>query len=244
MKLAVIGHNIQYSLSPKIHHYWISHYGLPGSYEIIDQHPVDFAAHLAHYEGGNITTPYKEKIIPHLHQLTPVAQAIGAVNTFFESKGKLIGDNTDYLAIKEVLQDFPNRRKAMILGRGGAAKAALFALKELKVAAFMCSRLPRQEPEVSWQDRHHYLQEVNILINATPLGLNNQGCPVEFLPSHPCLVIDMVYQPVQTPLINLAKQGGHFICDGLEILIRQARHSFKCWWNIMPTLDGIREHLK
>lgn len=248
MKLAVVGQNISYSLSPKIHQFWMNHYNLRGTYELVDTTAQRLPEILKSYQGANITIPFKENIIPHLDALTPLAQSIGAVNTIYLSDHqKWIGDNTDCLALVELIQDFPTARKALVLGSGGAAKAALCALKNLTIEAIVCSRRPIAEPWQPWENRHDVMQYADIIINATPLGMNNQGCPLDFLPSSSCLVIDMVYYPVYTPLIKLALSAGHSIRNGLELLIVQARHSFKTWWGFLPgdeSIESLNKQLK
>jgi shikimate dehydrogenase len=237
MKLAVFGRNIAHSLSPKLHNFWIKKYGLKGTYDLLDGDLSQILHALQTYQGLNVTAPYKETVISYVDALTPIAQEVGAINTIYWSKGKVVGDNTDYLALKEILATFPQATKALVLGNGGAAKAALMALKHLGIEWTVCSR------QQGWEQRHSYLPDINVIINATPLGLNGKGNSLTVLPSHSSLILDMVYQPLDTPLLRLARAVGHEDRDGVELLIRQAQHSFFRWWNFLPDYESARKHL-
>lgn len=243
MKLAVIGQNISYSLSPKIHQFWIQQYGLTGTYELLDmQEHLDLRL-LAGYQGANVTIPFKEKIIPYLDDLTPLAQSIGAVNVIYLSGDQWIGDNTDCVALREVIANFEPATKALVLGSGGAARAATKALQQLNLEAVTCSRRRAAQDWLAWEDRHQEINRFNVIINATPLGLNGAGNPLEILPARRSLIVDMVYQPVETPLLRLARRSGHQVGDGLGLLIRQARHSFGKWWGFLPDYESVRGYI-
>lgn len=243
MKLAVIGQNISYSLSPKIHQFWMQQYELPGTYELLDMQGCFNPQLLTGYQGANVTIPFKEEIIPYLGGLTPLAQSTGAVNVLYLSKGQWIGDNTDCLALMEMIENFKPASKALVLGAGGAARAAIKTLQQLKLDAVICSRRRVTQNWLAWGDRHQEIDRFDVIINATPLGLNGEGKPLDILPTHRSLVIDMVYQPVDTPFLCLARQSGHQVGDGVDLLIRQARHSFKRWWGFLPDYESVREHL-
>ncbi|AIK97055.1 shikimate dehydrogenase family protein [Candidatus Odyssella acanthamoebae] len=237
MKLAVLGQNIAHSSSPKLHNFWIQQHGLKGTYELVDRDASQIQQALETYHGLNITAPYKETVMSYVDTLTPLAQEVGAINTIYRSKGRLIGDNTDYLALKEIVATFPQATNALVLGKGGAAKAAIIALKHLGIDCTVCSR------QEGWDKRHDLLTDINVIINATPLGLEGKGNPLTMLPPHSSLILDMVYQPFDTPLLKMARASGHEPRDGLELLIRQAQHSFFRWWNILPDYESARKHL-
>ncbi len=237
MKLALFGQNIAYSLSLLLHTFWMRQHALKGTYTLIDGELEQIRPALETYDGLNVTKPHKEGVMSSVDVLTALAQEIGAVNTIYRSEGKLVGDNTDYLALREVLLAYPQAKKAMVLGNGGAAKAAIVALKHLAIETTVYSK------NQGWENRHHYLEDVNVIINATPLGWQGQGSPLTVLPTHPSLIIDMVYQPLETPLLKMARISDHSKKDGLELLIRQGRHSFYRWWGILPDYKSAREFL-
>ncbi|MBW8309625.1 MAG: shikimate dehydrogenase [Candidatus Paracaedibacteraceae bacterium] len=237
MKLGILGKNIAHSLSPFLHNFWMQHHALRGTYELVDEDIEHIKPALEIHQGLNITSPYKEVIIPYMDTLTVLAQEIGAINTIYRLEGKLVGDNTDYFALKEMLINFPQATKAMVLGNGGAAKAAIVALKHLAIEAAVYSR------QQAWENRHNHLADINVIINATPLGLSGHGSPLTALPTHQCLIIDMVYHPLETPLLKMAQASGHPIKDGLELLIRQGQHSFYRWWGMLPDYESARKFL-
>ncbi len=228
MKLALLGKNISYSLSPKIHQTWMKQYGLEGSYEIYDCSEENLPHALDLFEGANVTIPHKLKVFQLIDALTPLAEQVGAVNTVYKDQGKWVGDNTDAMALLEVIPE--SMSKIVVLGRGGAARAVK-AVGDLRGQDVLF--ISRDQ----WESRHRLIADADMLINATPLGLRGEGCPVDFLPDRELLVMDMVYNPRQTPLLNLARNQGHEILDGLEMLYRQARHSFNRWWGILPALE-------
>lgn len=242
MKLGLLGHAIQYSLSPQLHRFWMDKLGLIGEYDLIDVDRASISRIFDDYQGFNVTTPYKKDVLNYLDELTPKAQQVGAVNTVFKSENqRWIGDNTDVIALTELLD--VSMKRGLVLGSGGASLAAIQALNDIGAEVIVCSRQPIEENWISWFDRHQILTDIEVIINATPLGLYGIGCPLDFLPDHQVTVIDLIYQPVESPLLKMAQSGGHQIRDGFDVLIRQARHSFDRWWGVLPTLDGMRERL-
>ncbi|MBX3486799.1 MAG: shikimate dehydrogenase [Candidatus Paracaedibacteraceae bacterium] len=228
MKLALFGQNISYSLSPKIHQTWMKQYGLEGSYEIYDCLEDGLPRAFDLFDGGNVTIPHKVNVLQLIDALTPLAEHVGAVNTIYKDQGKWVGDNTDAMALLEMIPESMSR--IVVLGRGGAARAVK-AVGDLRGQdVFFISR-------DQWENRHRLIADADMLINATPLGLMGEGCPVDFLPDQEFLVMDMVYNPRQTPLLNLACERGHKVLDGVEMLYRQARHSFNRWWGILPAFE-------
>jgi shikimate dehydrogenase len=206
-------------------------YHLKGSYEIYDCLEGSLVESFARFDGCNVTTPFKTKIKPFVDGMTPLAEQIGAVNTLYREQGLWIGDNTDAIALLEMIPE--TIKRIIVLGHGGAAKAVK-AVGESRGQEVVC--IPREQ----WYDRHRLMDTADMLINATPIGLQGKGCPVDVLPNKNLLIMDMVYEPEKTPLLCLAYNRGYKTLGGLEMLYRQARHSFHRWWGVLPDLEFAR----
>ncbi len=223
---AVIGWPIDHSLSPVIHNYWLKKYDLIGNYEKIATAPPALAAEiekLKHiYRGWNVTLPHKEAIIPLLDQLTPTAQAIGAVNCVsVQPNGTLLGDNTDAYGFAENLRQQTARsdwtgKHAVVLGAGGAARAVVYALAQLGFAqiticnrnaaraqqlitALSSARSQGRKPILRAEDNHEWLPSkdlltrCNLLVNTTSLGMHGQ----------PPLTIDLATLPAHAVVADI-----------------------------------------
>lgn len=249
-KAGVIGWPVSHSLSPKLHRYWLKIYGIDGDYVPIAVAPnmlEDTLKSLTHkgFAGVNVTLPHKEKILPLMDALDDAAQAIGAVNTVVMEGRKLKGMNTDAYGFMENLKQtaMPDKKsKAVILGAGGAAKAIHFALaQEGFTQIISCNRKAG-----TWESRHAALEGAGLIVNATSLGLEG-GEPLmlslEKLPKD-AVVCDIVYRPLDTPLLKAARARGNKTVDGLGMLIHQAVPAFEAWFGVRPKADDkVREHL-
>ncbi len=187
--------------------------------------------------GLNVTIPYKESVINLLDDLDDTARKIQAVNTVKREGTQLIGFNTDYLAFKQSLQNWlPQDRgyNALVLGTGGASKAVLQALNDMKIKSTLVSR--GHEGHITYEDllkdRSRFLAH-NLIINATPVGTYpNVGerpvLPYEnFLPHQ--FVYDLIYNPSETALMRVAKEAGGSVKNGKEMLERQAELAWEIW---------------
>lgn len=189
--------------------------------------------------GFNVTAPYKEQVIPQLHDLDTAAAAIGAVNCVEVRNGRLIGHNTDAPAFRETLlpllpHPVPD---ALVLGTGGAAKAVAHALQEMGIRPQLVSRTPEKHPcSISYAAAAERLAHIPLLVNCTPLGtagdpategLSPWPRPELITPQHRCY--DLVYNPAQTPFLHAAAARGARTCNGLAMLERQARLSWEIW---------------
>ncbi len=188
--------------------------------------------------GLNVTIPYKSEIIPFLDDLDDAAKAIGAVNTIQFMEGKTKGFNTDYIGFKTTLSmllDLPKNNKALILGTGGASKAVAYALQEMGISYSFVSRT---QGDVLYSELNEkWMNEYNIIINTSPVGtypnVNDfPPIPIAFLSSKH-LVYDLVYNPEETKLMQLARQQGAKVQNGYEMLCLQAEESWKIW-NYLP----------
>ena len=189
-----------------------------------------------HIKGFNVTIPYKEAVIPHLDQLDPSAQAIGAVNCVEVASNRLIGHNTDAPAFLETLQPLlqPHHHSALILGTGGAAKAVGYALRQLGIGYLLVSRTPEQHTDaVSYSDAASLVGDHLLIINATPVGMypnvDDSPWPYPLLLDERHLCYDLVYNPSPTRFLREAEAAGAHTCGGLSMLERQAQLSWEIW---------------
>ena len=181
--------------------------------------------------GLNVTIPYKEKIIPFLDNLTESAKSIGAVNTIQIKENKLIGHNTDIIGFKKaIIPILENRKKALILGNGGSAKAVKNALRELNIEHKTVSR----KTSFNYSDiKPETIGYYDIIINTTPLGMfpeidKNPKIPYQYL-NKKHLLFDLIYNPPKTLFLHYGEKYQCTIKNGLEMLQIQAEESWNIW---------------
>ncbi|MFN4003219.1 MAG: shikimate dehydrogenase [Hylemonella sp.] len=257
----VMGWPVAHSRSPAIHNHWIGQYGLNGHYVLLPVQPERLAdavrgLRALGFAGCNITIPHKVAAMPLMDRIDPLAARIGAINTVVvERDGTLTGYNTDaYGYIQSLLDARPDWRAdagpITVLGAGGAARAILVALAErgardirlcnrsLDKAQALASEFGAPIRAVPWEQRADALEDCALLVNTTSLGMKGQP-PLELaldrLPAH-ALVSDIIYVPLQTPLLAAARARGHTTVDGLGMLLNQARPAFAHWFGVMPEL--------
>ncbi|MFD9901424.1 shikimate dehydrogenase [Mesorhizobium sp. NPDC059025] len=256
-KAFVIGHPIAHSRSPKIHGHWLKTYGIAGSYEAIDVMPGDLPAFLSAFgengfNGGNVTIPHKEAVFAVVKRRDAAAEQIGAINTLWTEDGELRGGNTDAHGFAANLDEYApgwaGNGPAVVLGAGGAARAIIHALKERGVSDIrIVNRTKARAMELRDQfgagvSAHgsEATDELNadagLLINTTALGMHgNEGLPADpaGLPAH-AIVTDIVYVPLETPLLAAARRRGLKTVDGLGMLLHQAVPGFERWFGRRP----------
>ncbi len=206
------------------------------NYEIEDISGVSEIFQLEHLGGLNVTIPYKVSIIPFLDELSNEAEEIGAVNTIQFKNGKKIGHNTDAFGFQQSIKPFLTfqHERAMILGTGGASKAVAYVLRNLGIDVIFISRQPKGENQFSYNEiNQHMLRACKLVVNTTPIGMfpNVEGCPAfpfEFL-SKEHLVVDLIYNPVETQFLKGAKGEGATILNGGPMLEQQALRAWEIW---------------
>lgn len=184
-------------------------------------------------KGLNVTIPYKEQVLPLLHDIDTAARDIGAVNCIDIRDGKLIGYNTDYIGFAESLQPLlqVQHTHALVLGTGGAAKAVIYALKQIGIEYKIVSRTGRdmQYADVDQEILHKY----KLIINTTPLGMYPKTDTAPEIPYQHLgkehLLYDLVYNPEETLFLQKAKQQEASIKNGYEMLILQAEAAWQIW---------------
>lgn len=260
-KAFVTGHPIAHSRSPKIHGHWLAKYGIDGVYEAIDVAPEAFAEFLQAlqaqgYRGGNVTIPHKEAAFALAARRDADAEQIGAVNTLWFENGELCGGNTDAHGFAANLDEYAPgwaaNGPAVVLGAGGAARAIIHALKQRGVSDIrIVNRTLARAQEL--RDRFgagvsahnlaatgELLEDAGLLVNTTALGMHgNEGLSADpgRLPDR-AIVTDIVYVPLETPLLATAKARGLRTVDGLGMLLHQAVPGFERWFGIRPEVTA------
>ena len=221
MKCGLLGRKLGHSYSPAIH-------ALLGDYEysLYEKEPDELASFLrdGDWDGINVTIPYKQTVIDHLDELTPIAKQLGAVNTIQRRDGKLIGTNTDYFGFHSMITKSglsPAGKKCLVLGSGGASKVVQMVLREYGANTIVISRTGENNYSNLVQHR-----DAAILVNATPVGMypNTDISPVD-LNQFPNLegVLDLIYNPSRTKLLLDAEKRGIVAMNGLWMLVAQAK---------------------
>lgn len=259
LKAGVMGWPVDHSRSPALHGYWLKAYGIEGHYLRLPMPPENLGQALGElhekgFSGVNLTVPHKEAALAFLHGITHEAKAIGAVNTvFLTNEGKLLGTNTDaYGFITNLTANAPTWRPeagpAVVLGAGGAARAVCYALRTAGVHRIRVVNrtLARAEglamtmgPHIvplAWEQAGEAMKDAALLVNTTTLGMKGQP-PLDLdlspLPAS-AVVNDIVYVPLETPLLAAAKKRGNPVVDGIGMLLYQAQPSFAGWFGVRP----------
>jgi 3-dehydroquinate dehydratase/shikimate dehydrogenase len=190
--------------------------------------------------GLSITMPYKEAIVPHLDNTDAHTSKIGACNTVVRAQdGKLYGFNTDAAAVVRSLEQRVTLEEAkiLVLGAGGAARAAVFGLKERGSEVYILNRSAVPAQKLARQAKARTLKRADlkkhafdVIINATPVGLGNtRDTPLHADEINAKIVFDMVYDPAETHLMALAKARGAQVIPGIEMFVHQGAHQFEIW---------------
>ena len=262
IRAGVIGWPVGHSRSPLIHGYWLKRYGIDGSY---DRHAVEPGAAAAFVlgmrdrglAGCNVTLPHKEAVYAAADETLPAARAAGAANTLWFENDRLIADNTDAAGyLNSLLAAVPSLdlagKTVAILGAGGAARGIIFALLGAGVGSvFVFNRTHARADAVAayfgakvrahyWADRVTGSREVDLIVNTTALGLAG-GEPLDIdvsLLKASCIVSDIVYVPLDTPLLAAARARGLQTVDGLDMLLHQAVPGFEKWFGVRPEVTA------
>ena len=255
--VCLIGWPAAHSRSPLIHHYWLRTLGLEGGYNIEAIPPEGFAEFVLHlkahgFVGANVTIPHKERALA-LTRPDERARAVGAANTLWYEGGELRSTNTDIEGFIHNLDACAPgwdqaTNDALVLGAGGSSRAVVFGLIERGVkrvylanrtverARALADQFGDRVHPVSWDAIGELLPRVGLLVNTTSLGMHGQP-PLEIdigrLPRH-SIVADLVYVPLQTPLLAAARARGLRTADGLGMLLHQAVRGFELWFGQRP----------
>jgi 3-dehydroquinate dehydratase/shikimate dehydrogenase len=192
-------------------------------------------------QGLSITMPHKQEIMEHLENTDPLSAKIGACNTVLRAQdGKLYGFNTDVAGIVGPLEKRMSLRgaKALVLGAGGAARAAVFGLRDKGAEVFILNRTAETAQKLARQSGSKTIKKdavaktaFDVIINATPIGMaGHKGSPLlDPKDLNTKLVFDLVYNPIETPLIRQARQLGIPFITGVEMFVQQGARQFEIW---------------
>lgn len=256
-RLAVLGHPVTHSRSPAMHNAALAELGMAAewSYEAIDVGPDRFEQRIGAmpaegFVGANVTVPHKGAAILVADVLSETAREIGAANTLSFAAGEIRADNTDAEGLLAALPAPPGGRRALVLGAGGAGRAAVWALlregAEVEVwnrtelrGRHLCEELggaPVASPDTG---------AYGLIVNTTSVGMRGED-PFAELPLSPRgfapgqAVVDMVYDSGPTALLAAAAAAGATTVDGVEVLVQQGARSFRIWTGRKPPLDAMR----
>ena len=275
----VIGDPIAHSKSPLIHNFWLKKLGIDAEYRAFHVKPEDLADYFAQrredpdWRGCNVTIPHKSTVLDHLEKVTDSATLIGASNCAYRVGDTLMGTNTDVVGVRESLRflfaDYePASVAAVIIGAGGAARAAAYALWSIgcpidfvarnadsarKIADDLAGERSEEIDTMSFeqfqhsvldQSRHHRnTAETLLIINASPLGMAGMAELTIDLDhvAKSTVVFDMVYAPLETGLLASARKCGLTTIDGLDMLVGQAADAFKLFFGEAAPRDHDAE---
>jgi shikimate dehydrogenase len=265
----VIGDPILHSKSPILHRFWLNQNNINGHYIPLKVSKIDLELVLKTlpkigFSGVNVTVPHKESVLKIANEITQSASQIGSANTLtFLPCGGFKADNTDGYGFLKNLEENesmwdPLNAKVFIIGAGGASRAVISALLNSGVSKIVITNrtheranelkeyFDRKIDVIKWNEKEQFLGEINTLVNTTTLGM--LGCENLNLPlpsiNKGTIVLDLVYNPIKTTLLQNAEKQGCKIIDGLGMLLHQATPGFKEWFGVEPKItDEIRKRI-
>lgn len=269
-RLAVLGHPVSHSRSPAMQNAALDALGLGGewSYEAIDVEPAEFAERTRDlpeqgFVGANITIPHKESALALADEASEAAEEIGAANTLSFRGGSIRADNTDASGLLAALPGPVGERTALVLGAGGSARAAVWALAGQGASVSVWNRTPERADELirdlagagSGTTAEGRLRAVTreqvrgngyeVIVNCTAIGMGDED-PFEYLPLDPerlnkdVVVVDLVYAGSESRLVLEARARDATVVEGLEVLVRQGADSLRIWTGREAPLDVMR----
>ena len=265
----VIGDPISHSKSPTLHRLWLNQNNINGHYIPLKVSKIDLELVLKTlpkmgFSGVNVTVPHKESVLKIANEITQSASQIGSANTLtFLPCGGFKADNTDgYGFLKNLEENEPtwdsSNAKVLIIGAGGASRAVISALLNSGVSKIVITNrtyeranelkeyFDRKIDVIKWNEKEQFLGEINTLVNTTTLGM--LGCENLDLSlssiNKSTIVLDLVYNPIKTTLLQNAEKQGCKIIDGLGMLLHQATPGFKEWFGVEPKITNeIRKRI-
>jgi shikimate dehydrogenase len=253
LRLGVLGWPVAHSRSPAMHNAALAHLGIAGRYQLLPVPPELFAETAlalpgAGFAGANVTIPHKEAALALAHDRTPRARAIGAANTLrFDAGGAVHADNTDAPGLLAAIGAPVAGRTALVLGAGGSARAAAWALREAGCARVLVhNRTPERAARLARAlgvEHVTGLPGADLLVNCTSVGLTTDvkelPLPADHLGEY-ATVVDLVPRPGGTALLAEAQARGVRTVDGLEVLVHQGALSFEAWTGRAAPLEVLR----
>jgi shikimate dehydrogenase len=266
----VMGWPVMHSRSPMMHNYWFEQQGLAGTYIPLAIEPgrLEPALHALHplgFAGCNLTIPHKEEAMSIVDEVDDVARKIGAIScVVVRPDGSLFGTNNDWLGfIGNLNQQAPEWRAdagpAAVIGAGGGARAICYALMQEGAPEIRLVNRTQERAEaiaaefggpirvVPWEERHDALNGVATVVNTTSLGMVGQPAldlRLDKLPPD-ALATDIIYTPLETPLLAAARERGNRTVNGLGMLLHQGIPAWKMWFGVEPTVtEELRRRME
>lgn len=255
----VTGYPAKHSRSPMIHGYWLNKADIDGSYEIVEIPPDDIAAFFASlrdgtsgFTGGNATIPHKEAAFEAADQTDAIATELGAANTLWVEDGRLMATNTDgygfAASLDEMAPGWDRTGTAVVLGAGGASRAVILTLRDrgidsIHIVNRTVSRAEALAERFGSNIFAHpmgalaeVMSDAGLFVNTSALGMGGSDVPeIDFSPmANGAIVTDIVYTPLVTPILAMAREQGLSIVDGLGMLLHQAVPGFEKWFGVRP----------
>ena len=239
----VAGDPVEHSLSPVIMNTALRRENVNGVYVALHAKTLKdllYCMREIPLHGISVTMPYKQAIVEHLDNTDAHTAKIGACNTVVRGQdGKLYGFNTDIVGVVRPLEQrlTIENAKVLVIGAGGAARAAVFGLKERGAEVWILNRTAVKAQKLARQAKAHVIKRADlrktafdVIINATPVGMGNtRDCPLKEDEVQAKVVFDMVYDPVETRLLQIARSKGIAVVAGMEMFVHQAAHQFEIW---------------
>mgnify|MGYP001443860407 CR=1 FL=1 len=260
-KFGIIGKPLSHSLSPVLQNFWFKKNNLKANYSLMEIEKKQIKDILnkirtKEISGINVTIPYKQEVIPYLDLVINDAKETSSINTIYlNSDNKLVGDNTDVYGFeKSFINNLNNKdlinKNFLIIGAGGVAPSLIYALWKKKIKKISISNRTYQKAEVikkkfpfieiiSWEDIVGKSEEMDVIINATSLGMKN-GLDFEitierFKPG--LIYYDVIYNPLSTKMLKSFKEKNLKTFNGLDMFLYQGQKSFFLWNKITPIID-------
>ena len=257
-RLVLLGHPVAHSLSPRMQGAALRSAGIPLVYKAIDVEPSMFDATIAQLRSeraaGNVTVPHKERMRLACDEVTPLADRVGAVNTFWvDDRGRLIGDNTDVggfdATVRDLLGATPSELTVGVYGAGGSAAAVLAAIASWeRCIAHVYNRTPerarilceRFESVANPVDDIGAVAGPQLVVNATSIGLRDDAFPIDpALIAPGAAIVDLVYRPGETAWVKATRAHGHRSRDGIAMLVEQGALAFERWFGIRADREAM-----
>jgi shikimate dehydrogenase len=257
--LGVCGWPVAHSRSPQMHNAALAAAGLDGwRYLRLPLPPELFAETIralpaAGFRGVNVTIPHKEEALTVADHASEAARAIGAANTLTFEDGAIHADNTDAPGLLAAIGEDPAGRSALVLGAGGAGRAAAWALHQAGARVSVWNRTPERARALAADLGVHATEapgRADILVQCTSVGLKDPDATFKALPVEAddldagSLVVDLVYRDGGTRLLEAARTRGARVVDGLEILVAQGGASYERWTGLEAPREAMREAAK
>ena len=267
-KYGIIGKPLSHSLSPLLHNFWFKKYNINGNYSLIEIEADKIGEVIdkikkKELQGINVTTPYKQAVIPFLDLVINDAKKTSSVNTIYlNDENKIVGENTDvygfeYSFIEKLKVKNFLEKNILILGAGGVTPSIIHSLEKKKTKKIFISNRTIEKAEsvkenypfveiILWEDINNRSQDMDIIINATSLGMKNGSNFNKIIKNFKTELVffDIIYNPLETLMLKSLKEKKINTFNGLDMFLYQGQKSFFLWNKINPEInEDIRKEI-